>query len=114
MYKAQLPFNFKIDFKDGIPIRYTGYPVKTGDPTNIDDVGGRQKISKFSADKLLSGDKLNDMRIKAIATRENATNIILSSKLLSKVKQQICRGVITMNDDKLIIDTTPLQSLVPI
>lgn len=108
----QRPSNVTIDTKgDGTTI-CTGYPVKTGDPTDVYDIAGRQKISKFSADKLLSSEKLIKMRDDAIATRENAIKIILTPNLLSKVKQQICRGVITMNGDNLIIDTTPLQSLV--
>jgi hypothetical protein len=115
---AQRPSNITIELVGDIN-KCKGYPVKTGDPTNVNDVEGRRQISKFSADKTL-GDSLENMkrlikmRNDAIAVRENATNILLTPKLLSKVKQQICRGVITMNGDKLIINTNPLNALVPV
>jgi hypothetical protein len=111
--QEQLPPNITITTVDSTTI-CTGYPVKTGDPEDVNDVAGRQKISKFSADKTLDGKKLIKMRDVVIAVRENATNILLTPELLSKVKQQICRGVITMNGNNLKIDTKPLVALVPV
>jgi nicotinic acid phosphoribosyltransferase len=110
---AQRPLNITIKTV-GDTTTCKGYPVKTGDPTNVNDVAGRQQISKFSADKLLSTDTLIKMRDDAIAVRENATNILLTPELLSKAKQQIFRDVITMNGNNLIIDTNPLNALVPV
>lgn len=88
-----------------------GYPIKTGDSSDITDEPGRQQISKFSADKTLSDEQLIDMKEYAIKTRENATKMLLTPELLSNAKAQVRRDVISISGPNLIIDTTPLQSL---
>jgi hypothetical protein len=89
-----------------------GYPIKTGDSTDVFDIEGRQQIGKFSADKTLPDKELIAMKKYAISTRENATNMLLTPELRAKAIAQIRRGVISISGTELIIDTTPLQSLV--
>ena len=105
----------KISAKDGAII-CIGYPIKTGDPSNVNDETKRTELSKFSADKTLSGSELIAMKEYAITTRENATKMLLSPELLSQVKAQVQRDVFMIDIDigVLTVNTTPLQSLKPV
>jgi len=88
-----------------------GYPIKTGDSSDITDEPGRQQISKFSADKTLSDEKLIAMKEYAISTRENATNMLFIPGAIQYTTAQIRKGVISISEKELIIDTVPLKSL---
>jgi hypothetical protein len=89
-----------------------GYPIKTGDSSNITDKVGRQQISKFSADKTLSDERLIAMKEYAISTREDATKMLFSRSVLEYTTAQIRKGVISISEEgKLIINTAPLQTL---
>jgi hypothetical protein len=107
------PPTVKISDKDGRRI-CIGYPIKTGDPSDVSDEAGRQQISKFSADKTLPGLDLIAMKEYAITTRENATKILLSPELLSQVKAQVQRDVFMIDREVLTVNTVPLQSLKPV
>jgi len=105
----------KISDKDGRRI-CIGYPIKTGDPSDVNDEKKRTELSKFSADKTLTGSDLVAMKNYAITTRENATKMLLSPELLSRVKAQVQRDVFMIDRDigVLTVNTTPLQSLKPV
>ena len=107
------PPTVTISDKDGAKT-CIGYPIKTGDPTDVNDETKRTELSKFSADKTLSGSVLVAMKNYAITTRENATKMLLSPELLSQVKAQVRRDVIMVDSGVLTVNTAPLQSLEPV
>jgi hypothetical protein len=109
-----LPPNITFNTNEDGGIVCMGYPIKTGDSSNVTDVVGRQEISKFSADKTLPDDKLIAMKKYAITTRENATKMLFTPGALHNTIAQIRKDVISISGTTLIIDTTPLQSLKPI
>jgi hypothetical protein len=110
-----LPPNITFNTKEDGGIVCMGYPIKTGDSSNVTDVEGRQKISKFSADKTLPDKTLNAMKKYAITTRENATKILLNPETLAEVKKQTrhLSDVINLNDT-LTVNHAPLQTLSPV
>lgn len=104
------PPHITYEQRDGT-LMCVGYPIKTGDSDNITDEPGRQQISKFSADKTLSDEQLIAMKEYAISTREYATKMLFIPGAIQYTTAQIRKGVISISEKELIIDTVPLQSL---
>ncbi len=89
-----------------------GYPIKTGDSSDIINEAERTQIGKFSADKTLSDDKLIAMKEYAIKIRENATKMLLTPGALDNIIAQKQKDVIRISGlPQLKINTAPLQSL---
>lgn len=105
-----LPPHITYEQKDGT-LMCVGYPIKTGDSSDITDEPGRQQISKFSADKTLSDEQLIAMKEYAIKIRENATKMLFIPGAIQYTTAQIRKGVISISGPNLIINTSPLQSL---
>jgi hypothetical protein len=82
------------DFKDKpfhhisvVEGKCTGYPIKTGDASNMNDEGKIMFMSKFSVDKTLSVKLIRDMKEWAIKRRASGYKTLMTPALLKALQE---------------------------
>ena len=110
LIEGTVPADFKEKSFPHISIddnKCTGFPIKTGDASDMNDQEKIMLMSKFSVDKTLPVQKIRDMKEWAIERRARGYNTLMNQALLLLELQIPLSQIIGLNEDKTTLAINP-------